>query len=121
LIDKNVNPELVKVLPMIIQIPVENAMKHALRPKTGHKELLVSISEREDAIVIKIQDNGAGYQPNTLNTKGTGTGLKVIYQTIEILNTRNKEKIKFSIHSNGASESGTEVQIHIPLNYNFSL
>ncbi len=68
---------------MMIQIPVENAVKHALREKEGERNLWVSVCRRGNGICIKITDNGGGYRPDSRN-RGTGTGMKVIMQTIQI-------------------------------------
>jgi hypothetical protein len=52
---------------------------------------------------------------------GTGTGLKVIYQTIELLNAKNEEKIEFTILADRVSGDGTRVSIFIPLNYSYEM
>jgi len=108
---------------MIMQIPIENAMKHALRAKEGEKLLNISISKEAAGIQITIQDNGAGYHPEKqLQTKGTGTGLKVLYQTIDILNTKNDEKICLHIEDvKDPVASGTRVEITVPDEYNFEI
>lgn len=122
-IANNINAESIKVLSMIIQIPVENAIKHALRPKQGQKKLSISISGYQDKTSIKIIDNGLGYKPeNNTKSKGTGTGLKVIYQTIAVLNNNNKQKIEFDIRNITDNDiTGTEVSITIPYKYNFEI
>ena len=40
---------------MLIQIPVENAVKHALRDKEGERNLWISIHRRENGICIKVK------------------------------------------------------------------
>ncbi|MFZ4583026.1 MAG: tetratricopeptide repeat protein [Paludibacter sp.] len=108
---------------MILQIPVENALKHALRAKEGEKRLRISITLNQNRVQILIQDNGDGYHPeNIVSTRGTGTGLKVLYQTIDVLNSRNYEKIEFAIGDvKDEATSGTKVEISIPDGYSFEL
>jgi len=122
-IDKNVEPEKWRIPAMIMQIPIENAIKHALRVKEGERMLSILILDRTDAIQIIIQDNGPGYHPEKqLYTKGTGTGLKVLYQTIDILNRRNNEKICLSIEDvKDPVASGTRVEIVVPNDYDFEI
>lgn len=122
-IDNNIDAENTKVLSMIIQIPVENAIKHALRLIQGQKLLSISITGNQDKTFIKIVDNGLGYKPeNNIKSKGTGTGLKVIYQTIAVLNNNNKQKIEFEIRNiTNTDISGTEVSITIPNKYSFEI
>lgn len=109
-IEKDVQPEQIRIPSMMIQIPVENAVKHALREKEGERNLWVSVCRRGSGICIKITDNGGGYRPDSRN-RGTGTGMKVIMQTIRILNNKNKEAIDVLVHnvSLQSGEMGCEV------------
>lgn len=121
-IGEEVYPEQVYLPSMLIQIPVENAVKHALRGKDGERNLWVIINRQANGICIKIRDNGGGYRPNSQN-RGTGTGMKVIMQTIQILNMKNKETIDVSVHnillSNG--ETGCEVTFLLPDRYDYKI
>ena len=119
-IEKDVQPEQIRIPSMMIQIPVENAVKHALREKEGERNLWVSVCRRGNGICIKITDNGGGYRPDSRN-RGTGTGMKVIMQTIQILNNKNKEAIDVSVHnvSLQSGEMGCEVTFWLPDNYDY--
>lgn len=121
-IEKDVQPEQIRILSMMIQIPVENAVKHALREKEGERNLWVSVCRRGNGICIKITDNGGGYRPDSRN-RGTGTGMKVIMQTIQILNNKNKEAIDVSVHnvSLQSGEMGCEVTFWLPDNYDYRI
>lgn len=121
-IEKDVQPEQIRILSMMIQIPVENAVKHALREKEGERNLWVSVCRRGNGICIKITDNGGGYRPDSRN-RGTGTGMKVIMQTIRILNNKNKEAIDVLVHnvSLQSGEMGCEVTFWLPDNYDYRI
>lgn len=121
-IEKDVQPEQIRIPSMMIQIPVENAVKHALREKEGERNLWVSVCRRGSGICIKITDNGGGYRPDSRN-RGTGTGMKVIMQTIRILNNKNKEAIDVSVHnvSLQSGEMGCEVTFWLPDNYDYRI
>lgn len=121
-IEKDVQPEQIRILSMMIQIPVENAVKHALREKEGERNLWVSVCRRGNGICIKITDNGGGYRPDSRN-RGTGTGMKVIMQTIQILNNKNKEAIDVSVHnvSLQSGEMECEVTFWLPDNYDYRI
>lgn len=121
-IEKDVQPEQIRILSMMIQIPVENAVKHALREKEGERNLWVSVCRRGNGICIKITDNGVGYRPDSRN-RGTGTGMKVIMQTIRILNNKNKEAIDVLVHnvSLQSGEMGCEVTFWLPDNYDYRI
>ncbi len=106
---------------MILQIPIENAVKHALRGKEGVKRLSVSIRRKENGSQLLICDNGAGFRPYiNPHSANTGTGLKTLYQTIDLLNIRNEEKILFTIFSSDSTgHTGTQVSVFIPDKYRF--
>ena len=112
-----------EILPsMMIQIPVENALKHALKDKEGLKKLWIDINKTEAGICIKIRDNGGGYKVNSAN-HGTGTGMKVIFQTIQLLNANNKKHIDISIANVQveSGETGCEFTVILPQVYDYNL
>lgn len=118
----DVHPEQVMLPSMLIQIPVENAVKHALRGKEGERRLWIAVTRTANAISIKVTDNGGGYRPNSRN-RGTGTGMKVIMQTIQILNMKNKETIDVSVHNVllDSGETGCEVAFLLPDKYDYTI
>lgn len=121
-LDPDVHPEQVMLPSMLIQIPVENAVKHALRGKEGERRLWIAVTRTANAISIKVTDNGGGYRPNSRN-RGTGTGMKVIMQTIQILNMKNKETIDVSVHNVllDSGETGCEVAFLLPDKYDYTI
>ena len=125
-IDPNIDPETVELPSMMIQIPVENAMKHGLRQKTGEKRLLISVLREATGVVIRIEDNGIGFrvQAENQDKQSTGTGLRVLNQTIQLLNLHNKEAITLLVKRNpyGTVEyPGCLVQISLPDDYSYTL
>lgn len=121
-IDEAINPDQ-EILPsMMIQIPVENALKHALKDKEGMKRLWIDIRRIEIGICIKIRDNGGGYKVNSVN-HGTGTGMKVIFQTVQLLNANNKKHLDISIANVQLDEGeiGCEFTVILPQGYDYNL
>ena len=112
-----------KVPAMMLQIPVENAIKHALRSKVGEKVLKISILKSNAELNISVVDNGKGYYPESNTaTVGTKSGLKVLYSIIQLLNQTNTKRLKLDIiNVEDALETGTKVEITIPENYNYSM
>lgn len=121
-IAEDVYPEQVWLPSMMIQIPVENAIKHALRDKEGERNLWITVNRRQNVICIKITDNGGGYRPDSRN-RGTGTGMKVVMQTIQIMNMKNKEAIDVAIHNVtlNTGEVGCEVTFLLPDKYDYKI
>ena len=81
---------------LIIQPFVENAFKHGLHHKTGHKHLTLHVfSESEHNIVIEIIDNGIGRTAsqeinNTEKTNHQSFATTAIEKRIELLNKDRK-------------------------------
>ncbi len=121
-VDDNVHAERVKLPAMLLQIPVENAIKHALRGKEGKRCLWLEIVRRAKGTFIRIADNGGGYRSDN-GHRGTGTGMRIIMQTIQILNKKNREAIEVSVHNVGLpdGETGCEVTFYLPDNYNYQI
>ena len=68
-------------------------------------------------------DNGGGYRATSVN-HGTGTGMKVITQTIQLLNMYNSRPIVVRINNvemGEDKEMGCEVRFVVPLNYSYQL
>jgi tetratricopeptide (TPR) repeat protein len=117
-VDERIDAKEFQVLSMIVQIPVENAIKHGLRGLTGDKRLAIRVHPEGEGIRIEVIDNGRGYLPGRQSSEGTGTGMKVINQSIFLLNQHNKEgQISFEIRGNNP---GTYVSIYIPTVYNYT-
>ena len=122
-VEEGLDAKSIMIPSMIVQIPVENAIKHGLAGKDGEKELTIRISREGKGVRIVICDNGRGYLPQVASsTRGTGTGLKVLYQTIQLLNTKNKnEKIRFNIGNRNDGQTGTQVSVYIPFHFSYDL
>lgn len=127
-VDEDVDTE--QLIPSLaIQIPVSNALKHAFNDGNAIKDPIVVVNVAYNdsrALVVDIRDNGSGYNDSEESpSRGTGNGLKILNQTIEVLNANNnKNRITLDIanikHLN-PSQSGTSVKITIPQNYNFDI
>lgn len=107
---------------MMIQIPVENALKHALLNKEGIRKLWIEIMKTAEGICIKIRDNGGGYKVNSSHG-GTGTGMKVIFQTVQLLNAQNKKHIDIRVTNVPLEdgETGCEFAVTLPEGYDYNL
>ncbi len=112
----------IMVPAMLLQIPVENALKHALGGKEGKKLLHLRIGQGEESIVISIRDNGGGYRAGGVS-EGTGTGMKVITRTLQLLNAYNRRPIVMRVDNveTEEHEAGCEVYFELPLNYSYEL
>lgn len=117
---------------MIIQIPVENALKHAFsQMEEGVEPMLsVTVAQEGECVRIIILDNGIGIsriekRRNSASAVSTGTGLRILHHTIDMLNAQNAgKKISFKIENRQMSENGirgTKVTIVVPCTFNYSI
>lgn len=111
----DVDTSSVRIPSMFIQILTENAIKHALRNKQGIKLLSITVRREQHNTVIRVTDNGPGFNHATLRRK---TGMNIISQTIAVINVRNKDKIRFAIRNiyspDGQQTKGCEATLKVP-------
>ena len=70
-----------------------------------------------------VRDNGGGFKVKS-NSYGTGTGMKVLSQTIQLLNSYNRYPLIMQINNveiKERGELGCEVKFTIPLDYSYLL
>lgn len=98
--NRDVIPDNYKIPVGILQIPIENALLHGLRNKTdGNCNLEIDFLSDENHYCIVIKDNGVGREKAAKinNFKKNGTGLKTIFEMIQIINQHEKKSILFEI------------------------
>lgn len=124
---------------MILQIPVENALKHAFvgMEESGEKpQLDVKIWIEDGMLRIDVIDNGCGGvgavagmgTRKTNAAASTGTGLRILNSTIEMLNAGNVRKLYFKMQSRAGAAGGESdrqkgmcVSIGVPCEYDYSV
>ncbi len=116
----------VNIPSMIIQLFVENAIKHGLLNKHGERFLHLQGSFAGNYLCIEITDNGIGREKaKEIGTDGTGMGFFILKKITEHLNVVNKEPIEWKIsdlyNEDQQQVMGTKVTIKIPVNYQYIL
>ena len=107
---------------MIVQILVENSVKHGLKAIEGDKKLTIAIWNDNATTCITVEDNGPGFNCCKQCESSTSTGLKVVRQIIALTNSNNKEKIGFAISnitSPNGNISGCRATLTIPNNIKY--
>ena len=112
-IANEVNPDNVHLPAMTIQIFVENAIKHGLQRQGG--ELTIRVGRQSDNTLIEVIDNGRGLGTSKPMEH---TGMKVVRQTIQMLNEHNRQQITFGIAN--ATPSGCRAWLLVPDDFNYS-
>ncbi|KFN04509.1 sensor histidine kinase [Bacillus clarus] len=106
------------VPPFVLQLLVENALRHAFPKKQPVCEVEVHVFEKDDMVHFKVKDNGQGIKYERLeqlgkmvvsSKKGTGTALYNINQ--RLIGLFGKE---ITLHIESEAEKGTEIVFVIP-------
>lgn len=108
----------IMVPSMFIQILVENSIKHGLKARKGRRLLRVCVTEDGKSCRITVTDNGTGFDIRHRSPDSTGTGLKVIRSTINMINHDSKRKIRLGIRNlkdGGGGIAGCEITLDLPL------
>lgn len=94
-ISSDIDTDKVKIPSMMLQIFAENAVKHGLRGyEDSGKKLTIDIRRAGGGIEVSIANTTLPGHYKATN--GTGTGLRVVSQTIATLNTHNQQPIEMS-------------------------
>lgn len=124
--EAEVDTNSVKIPPMLIQPFIENAIWHGIMNNPGHNgKLGISIKSVEPFLMVIITDNGVGRkEAGRIREKRAAykksTGIKSVSRRMEVLNQIYKSKLSFIIVDLGeqeTNETGTRVEIKIPLSY----
>lgn len=112
--DGEVEPEFIKIPPMLIQPFVENAIIHGLKNREKNGELKISFKDRDDTLEIRVCDNGNGFEENSTQGKGhKSMAMAIFVKRISLLKKKYSKKAGYEIQS--SPNEGTKVIIHIPV------
>lgn len=104
---------------MVVQSPVENAIKHGLRPLTEGGKLVVRATTRNHFLELMVEDNGIGRKQSArLPEKSTGKGMKAMRQFLELYQKITGVKITTKIEDANperTDQPGTRVTIMIEI------
>ena len=113
----DVDTSKVNLPAMTIQIFVENAIKHGLQRRGG--ELTIRVSRQDDNTMIEVIDNGQGLGKSAPKEH---TGMRVVRQTIQMLNDHNHRQITFGIGNwQQDGETGCRTWLLVPDDFNYKV
>ena len=101
------------VLPKLVLQPlVENALYHGIKEKEGQGHIKVSVHKQDTGLVIRIEDDGVGFQnpddSSQSQLKRGGVGLQNVDQRLKLHFGDN-----YQMKIDSAPEKGTTVEIYI--------
>ncbi|MES1214604.1 MAG: histidine kinase [Bacteroidota bacterium] len=122
-VPKDLDVEILKVPPLILQPYVENAIWHGLMHKEEKGQLNIDVSQEEDHLYFRIADNGIGRKKaaeiaGKSATKHKSMGLRITANRIAMMQSSNGPespvKINDLVEPDGTA-AGTEVVIKLPV------
>jgi len=115
-VDKEIDLQ-TKIPRMLIHTFVENAIKYAVRSKSEGALLKISLSAKDHFYQILVEDNGPGLESSGASDKGTGKGLLILNELIELYYKLEKVKITYALQNitgQGNTVTGTRAIIEVP-------
>ncbi len=118
--DARLDPETVRVPPMLSQPFIENAIEHGLRHLQKHGRISVRYKRIRDGLLCTVEDNGVGRskaQELERNRRHTSVAIPVTRERLEMLGRRFRKKFSLHITDLTGSEgqpAGTRVDISMP-------
>ena len=117
----NIDPNLETLLlpPFLLQVLVENAIRHAFGNRKTDNQIVVQLEQKENFVLVQVSDNGIGIPPDRVekvgkevieSEKGTGTALENLNKRLVGL-FGLEASLQFSQNKTG----GTTVLLKIPL------
>jgi len=124
-IDKKINYDW-EIPKMIIQIYVENSIKHGLIEREYGGKIRIRLDLEQRYLKITISDNGIGRKNAASNGKDNtlGRGTRIMKEYFKLLNKFNDAKITtetMDLIDENDQANGTEVRIRIPLNFKYNI
>ena len=111
-------------LSVVILELLQNAVDHGFPEGSAGGSVVVSLSHDDDALTIRVVNNGVGLSPDFDFSKATGLGLSIVRTlvttelagTIEMRVAAAEDFAQLSMKSLG-SGAGTVVELRVPLQY----
>ncbi|MCO6497577.1 MAG: tetratricopeptide repeat protein [Chitinophagaceae bacterium] len=109
--------------PLLLQPFVENSIRHGIEESRNSGKVIIRFQKEGEVLTCNIEDNGIGVRASKeLKTKKNipnhkSLGIKITQSRIHIINQEKKSSLaSLNIYEN---ETGTDVEIKLPLVYNF--
>jgi two-component system, sensor histidine kinase YesM len=102
-----------RMIKLLLQPLVENAVYHGLEMKPGNWEIIINGKQEEHSLVFEVMDNGIGFDPGRVLEQKTGYAIKNINERIGL---QYGPDYGLTIHSEEGK--GTTVLIRIGLDIN---
>jgi two-component system sensor histidine kinase YesM len=110
----DVDPSLLtkKIIKLILQPLVENAVYHGLELKEGNGKIIITGRKANDAMIFEVNDNGVGFDTEEAAGSKQGYALKNINERIKLQYGQN-----YGMKIESKKDRGTKVTIKVGLEF----
>jgi tetratricopeptide (TPR) repeat protein len=117
-VDRDIDPEVTMVPPLIIQPFVENSIWHGLSGKTQPGKISIRVTREDGMIHYVVEDNGIGRKEAAKQaSKGNQSmGLRITRDRIDIINQTKRTSAGVEVID---LAEGTRVELRLPLELNY--
>ncbi|KQB98846.1 sensor histidine kinase [Pedobacter sp. Hv1] len=91
-IDANIDVANIEIPTLLLQPFIENAIKHGITLLKEKGRILIGIAQQDSNLILKINDNGKGFNPTPKNHHELSFGLKLSQERIALLNQIYKDQ-----------------------------
>ncbi len=104
-----------KIPHLILQPLVENAVKHGIYPKKGKGTIFIIVDEDENNYIIRVEDNGIGFYPDSKKMTNHGVAIKNINKRLKSIYGE-----EYGLKIDSEENVGTKILINIPKGSDFN-
>lgn len=105
-ISEEIDVTQIKIVPLLLQPFIENAIVHAFPPSILNPEIELKIEKKAEAVQITITDNGIGYQHKTVTHQSKG--ISIVQTRLDLTQKKLQKPIQII-----SSDKGTQVIIYL--------
>lgn len=106
-VDKDIEIETIKVVPLLLQPFIENAIVHAFPDSISQPKIILKVENTTKGHRLTIADNGIGYQPKKSNLHES-KGISIAQKRLQLTQKSLQTPIEFS-----STDQGTQVVLYI--------
>ncbi|MEQ9406018.1 MAG: histidine kinase [Cyclobacteriaceae bacterium] len=108
-IQESIDPYSTIIPSMVIQPFIENAIWHGVSGQEGKGKIKLVISEKDDLMEVRVEDNGVGFDTNA-DQNNSSKGVRLVRERLELLKESAGQKSVVEIESKPGE--GTTAILH---------
>ncbi|OEK01274.1 hypothetical protein BFP97_07000 [Roseivirga sp. 4D4] len=119
--DSTIDPDELLIPPMLTQPFIENAIEHGFLHKDTKGHITLTINEKNDQVMITVEDDGVGRKQAALlnkKTKHQSMATQITIDRLKLIQRKLRRKTDFLITDLFDSQNqalGTRVSVNLPL------